>query len=168
MYKTSNMKYLQIHKFPFKSIIFLNIECKSYLKILQKLRCLVAFQNRLSAPIGRDENFVNFEFFERQFRKEKPRFVHKSAKHWFWKLSLFCLTFEDFYLGLTFSLGPRDPKRFGRAKWGLGTRQEADILQRSSLARVQRSTMGRKIWLSIHPRHFGFDKIVLTHLHPFM
>ena len=27
-----------------------------------------------------------------------------------------CLTFEDFCLGLTFSLGPRDPKRFGRAE----------------------------------------------------
>ena len=31
------------------------------------LRCLMAFQNRPSAPIGRDENFVYFEFLEGQF-----------------------------------------------------------------------------------------------------
>ena len=30
------------------------------------------------------------------------------------ELSHFCLTFEDFCLGLTFSHTPRDPKRFGR------------------------------------------------------
>ena len=30
------------------------------------------------------------------------------------ELSHFCLTFEDFCLGLTFSHGPRGPKRFGR------------------------------------------------------
>ena len=38
-----------------------------YLKILQKLCCLMVFQNRPSAPIGRDENFVYFEFLEGQF-----------------------------------------------------------------------------------------------------
>ena len=51
-----------------------------YLKILQKLRCLVAlpaaFQNRPSGSTGRDENFVNFEFLERQFCKEKLSFVY--------------------------------------------------------------------------------------------
>ena len=31
------------------------------LKILQKLRCLVGFQNRQIAPIGRGKNLVNFE-----------------------------------------------------------------------------------------------------------
>ena len=33
-----------------------------YLKILQKLRCLVAFQNKQSAPISRDKNSVYFKF----------------------------------------------------------------------------------------------------------
>ena len=47
-----------------------------YLKILHKLFCLVAFQNRPSAWIGRDENFVDFEFLEGQFCKEKPSLVH--------------------------------------------------------------------------------------------
>ena len=34
------MKKLKIHKFPFKNVIVLAIECKMYLKIQQKLRCL--------------------------------------------------------------------------------------------------------------------------------
>ena len=58
------MKYLEIHKFTFKNIIFLTIEYKMCLKILQKLRCLVGFQNRESAPIGRGKNLVNFEFLK--------------------------------------------------------------------------------------------------------
>ena len=65
------------------------------MKILQKLRCLVTFQNRPSAPIGRDENFVNFEF-------PKDNFVKKglalSAKR---------------KLRITLSI---DPKRFGSAE----------------------------------------------------
>ena len=48
-----------------------------YLKILQKLRCLVAFQNKQSAPIGRDKNSVYFKFLEGQFYKAgKPSFVN--------------------------------------------------------------------------------------------
>ena len=55
-----------------------------YLKILPKLRCLLAFQNRPSAPIGRDEKFVYFTFLEGQFYKEKPSFVNlKKTKHSF-------------------------------------------------------------------------------------
>lgn len=128
------------------------IQYKIYLKILQKLRCLVAYQNRPSAPIGRDENSVHSKFL-------KDNFIKKSLPLSTWRklsillkfpfpsvcfsgvcftlkyetlvfftivieLSHFCLTFEDFCLSLTFSHGPRDPKRFGRAeKWGLGTRQ---------------------------------------------
>ena len=55
-----------------------------YLKILPKLRCLVAFQNRPSAPIGHDEKFVYFTFLEGQFYKEKPSLVDlKKTKHSF-------------------------------------------------------------------------------------
>ena len=60
--------------FQFENVILLTIGYKMYPKILQKLRCLGAFQNRPSVPIGRDENFVNFEFLERRFCKEKPSF----------------------------------------------------------------------------------------------
>ena len=70
-----------------------------YLKILQKLRCLVVFQNRPSAPIGRDENFVNFEFLEGRFCKEKPSIFHlKKTKHSF-ELSLPFCVFKRFILG---------------------------------------------------------------------
>ena len=33
---------------------------------------------------------------------------------------------------------------------------------------TQRCTTGKKIWLSMHPRNFGSDKIVGTYIHPFM
>ena len=46
-----------------------------YLKILQKLRCLVAFQNKQSAPIGRDKNSVYFKFLEGQFYKARKTFL---------------------------------------------------------------------------------------------
>ena len=49
IYKTS-MKHLKIHKFPFKNVIVLAIECKMYLKIQQNFADLVAFQNRPWAP----------------------------------------------------------------------------------------------------------------------
>ena len=63
-----------------------------YLKILLKLRCLVAFQNRPSAPIGRDENFVYFEFLEGQFYKEKPLYVNlKETKHSFEVFFVICV-----------------------------------------------------------------------------
>ena len=39
IYKTS-MKHLKIHKFPFKDVIVLAIECTMYLKIQQKRRSL--------------------------------------------------------------------------------------------------------------------------------
>ena len=39
IYKTS-MKHLKIHKLPFRNVIILAIECKMYLKIQQKPRCL--------------------------------------------------------------------------------------------------------------------------------
>ena len=71
------MKYLEIHKFPFKNIIFLTIEYKMYLKILQKLRCLVGFQNRQIAPIGRGKNLVNFEFLN-LVKKSLPLSLKKT------------------------------------------------------------------------------------------
>ena len=46
-----------------------------YLKIFQKLPCLVAFQNKQSAPIGRDKNSVYFKFLEGQFYKAGKAFL---------------------------------------------------------------------------------------------
>ena len=61
MYEKSKMKYLQIHKFPFKNVIFLDID-QNILENSSKtclLPGLVAFPtNGPSAPIGRIENFA--------------------------------------------------------------------------------------------------------------
>ena len=79
------MKHLKIHKFPFKNVIVLAIECKMYLEIQQK----VAFQNR--PELRREENKV--EFLERRFLDENLPFLHKTkAGHSFQlSLSIFCL-----------------------------------------------------------------------------
>ena len=47
------------------------------------------------------------------------------------------------------------------------------IAELSRAKRAQPSTMGKKIWQSMHPRNFGAEKIVPTeyvrmYVHPFM
>ena len=69
MYKTSKIKYLLIHNSLFKNVIFLTKEYNLYLKILQKLRCLVAFQNRPSAPMT--EIYWNSNSSKDNFVKKK-------------------------------------------------------------------------------------------------
>ena len=90
------MKKLKIHKFPFKNVIVLAIECKKlYLKIPQKLRCLgcISKQTMRSQPdaLRCEENKV--EFLEGRFLDEKLPFLHKKkAEHSFeLSLSIFCL-----------------------------------------------------------------------------
>ena len=51
IYKTS-MKHLKIHKFPFKNVIVLAIECKMYLKIQQKLHCLGCISKQTMRSVG--------------------------------------------------------------------------------------------------------------------
>ena len=46
-----------------------------YLKIPQKLRCLVAFQNKQSAPVGRYKKSVYFTFLEGQFYEAGKAFL---------------------------------------------------------------------------------------------
>ena len=133
MYKTSKIKYTQIRN-------FLN---KNYLKIPKKLCYLMAFHIMPSAPIGPDEKFRVFWIPRRKIFKKKSlplsswRKLSIRLKLLFPSVcfsgvfltlkceplvlftiaaSLSSLTFEDFCLGLTFSLGPRDPKRFSRAE----------------------------------------------------
>ena len=127
------MKYLQIHKFPFKNVIFLAID-QNILENSSKtwlLPGLVAFPNGPSAPIGRVENFANFKFLEGQIcNKSLPLstkrklsilldfpFPTASFSGVFFNLEkintdlvnhrmsylTLCLTFEEFYLGLTAS-----------------------------------------------------------------
>ena len=86
--KTS-MRHLKIHEFPFKNVIVLTIQCKTYLKFSKNFTALVAFQNR--PEIRREENKV--EFLEGRFLDEKLPFLHKKkAEHSFeLSLSIFCL-----------------------------------------------------------------------------
>ena len=84
------MKHLKIHKFPFKNVIFLAIECKMYLKIQQK-PSLTWLHFKTDHGLRREENKV--EFLEGRFLDEKLPFLHKKkAEHSFeLSLSIFCL-----------------------------------------------------------------------------
>ena len=85
IYKTS-MKHLKMHKFTFKNVIVLAIECKMYLKTL-----LPWLHFKTDHALHREENKV--EFFEGRFLDEKLPFIHKKlAEHSFeLSLSIFCL-----------------------------------------------------------------------------
>ena len=84
------MKNLKIHKFPFKNVIVLAIECKMYLKIQQK-PALTWLHFKTDHGLRREENKV--EFLEGRFLHEKLPFLHrKKAEHSFeLSLSTFCL-----------------------------------------------------------------------------
>ena len=58
------MKHLKIHKFPFKNVIVLAIECKMYLKIQQK-PSLTWLHFKTDHGLRREENKV--EFLEERF-----------------------------------------------------------------------------------------------------
>ena len=65
MYKTLKIKYSQMRN-------FLDYRVQNVPENSLKLRCLVAFQNKQSAPIGRDKHSVYFKFLEEQ----RPSFVN--------------------------------------------------------------------------------------------
>ena len=52
IYKTS-MKHLKLHKFPFKNVIVLAIECKMYLKIQQKLHYVGCISKQTMSSVVR-------------------------------------------------------------------------------------------------------------------
>ena len=81
------MKHLKIHKFPFKNVIVLAIECKMYLKNFKNFR----LHFKTDHALRREENKV--EFLEGRFLDEKLPFLHKKkAEHSFEpSLSIFCL-----------------------------------------------------------------------------
>ena len=74
-FKTS-MKKLKIHKFPFKNVIVLAIECKKmYLKIQQKLRCLgcISKQTMRSAVKKTRLNSSKDDFLMKSFPSSTKR-----------------------------------------------------------------------------------------------
>ena len=88
-FKTS-MKHLKIHKFPFKNVIVLAIECKNVPENSTKTS-LTWLHFKTDHGLRREENKV--EFLEGRFLDEKLPFLHKKkAEHSFeLSLSIFCL-----------------------------------------------------------------------------
>ena len=138
------MKYLQIHKFPFKNVIFLDID-QNILENSSKtclLPGLVAFPNGPSAPIGRIENFAkSFPLSTKRKLSILLDFPFPAAPFSgvFFNLEkintglvnhrMSYLTFVSllriFSRPHSFAFGPRDSKRFGREeKKSLGIRQD--------------------------------------------
>ena len=69
------MKHLKIHKFPFKNVIVLAIDCKMYLKVQQKLRCLgcISKQTMLSAVKKTTLNYSKDDFLMKSFSSSTKR-----------------------------------------------------------------------------------------------
>ena len=95
IYKTS-MKHLKIHKFPFKNVIVLAIECKMYLKIQQKLRWLgcISKQTMGSAVKKTRLNSSKNDFLVKSFPFSKESWA------FFWTFSFHFLSFNVVFLTL--------------------------------------------------------------------
>ena len=67
------MKHLKIHKFPFKNVIVLAIECKMYLKIQQKLHCLACISKQTMRSVEKKTrlNSSNDDFLMKNFPSSK-------------------------------------------------------------------------------------------------
>ena len=93
IYKTS-MKHLKIHKFPFKNVIVLAIECKMYLK---NFTALVAFQNRPCAPSWRKQGWIPRRMISWWKASLPPQ---KGSWAFFWTLSFHFLSLNSVFLTL--------------------------------------------------------------------
>ena len=144
-----------------------------YLKILQNFAAWWRFKTSKAAVIkipcilnSSNDNFtkpekpsfVNLKKTKDSFEDSFPICVFQrcNSKHWSCLPSpLSCLTFEDFCVGLTFSHGPRDPKRFGREeKWGLGTRQREDDYRQAPVVQKEDSAIHQ---VNLYPLDSAFS-----------
>ena len=91
------MKRLWVHKFPFKNVIFLAIECKMYLKIQQKLRCLGCISNQtMCSPLKKTRlNSFKDDFLMKSFPSSTERKLSI-----FWNFSFYFLSFNGIFLTL--------------------------------------------------------------------
>ena len=88
------MKHLKIHKFPFKNVIVLTIECKMYLK---NFTAFVAFQNRPCAPSWRKQGWIPRRTIS-WWRASLP--PQKESWAFFWTFSFHFLSFNGVFLTL--------------------------------------------------------------------
>ena len=91
MYKTSKMKYLQIHNFPFKNVTFLTIEYKIYLKIFKNFAASLRFKagKVLRSAVKKISNFSNENFVKKSLSlstKRKLCIVLKPNCASLWKI----------------------------------------------------------------------------------
>ena len=91
------MKPLKTHKFPFKTVIVLAIECKMYPKIQQKLHYLGAFKNRPCAPSRRKHGWIPRRTISWWKASLPPQ---KESWAFFWTFSLDFLSFNGVFLTL--------------------------------------------------------------------
>ena len=91
------MKHLKIHKFPFKNVIVLAIECKMYLKIQQKLRWLgcISKQTMGSAVKKTRLNSSKDDFLMKSFPSPQ-----KESRAFFWTFSFHFLSSNGLFLTL--------------------------------------------------------------------
>ena len=90
------MKHLKIHKFPFKNVIVLAIECKMYLK---NFTALVAFQNRPCVPSWRKQGWIPWRMIS-WWKASLP--ARKESWAFFWSFSFHFLSFNGVFLTLKY------------------------------------------------------------------
>ena len=94
IYKTS-MKHLKIHKFPFRNVIVLAIECKCTWKFSKNLTALVAFQNRPCAPPWRKQGWIPRRTMSWWKASLPPQ---KESWEFFWTFFFHFLSFNGVFL----------------------------------------------------------------------
>ena len=96
IYKTS-MKHLKMHKFPFKNVIVLAIDCKMYLKIQQKLHCLGCISKQTMRSVVKKSR-LNSSKDDFLMKASLP--PQKESWAFFWTFSFHFLSFNGVFLTL--------------------------------------------------------------------
>ena len=91
------MKHLKIHKFPFKNVIVLPIECKMYLKIQLKLHCLGCISKQTRDPLWRKQGWIPRRTISWWKASLPPQ---KESCAFFWTFSFHFLSFNGVFLSL--------------------------------------------------------------------
>ena len=87
MYKTSKIKNLQIHNFPFKNVTFLTIEYKIYLKIFKNFAAWLRFKTgkALRSAVKKISNFSKDNFVKKGLslspKENYVLFLNPTAHH---------------------------------------------------------------------------------------
>ena len=99
------MQHLKIHKFPFKNVIVLAIECKMYLKIQQKLHCLGCILKQAREPSWRKQGWIPRGTIS-WWKASLP--LQEESWGFFWTFSFHFLSFNDRFIAKRKSRWPCD------------------------------------------------------------